>query len=163
MKSTPVSAAPVDLHRLLEGELSLRSRLAYVALMLASSAMTVVILSLWVTEPALPLRTTVAFAAMTAIGGSWIVFAGWVLARRRVLLGRDRVVAARMAIAFTSAFALGALLAFYTTGGPAAFAALLMGLVLLAAAIAMLLRARRRVARLTERRDAIERDLRASA
>lgn len=155
---TPIPPA-ADLRGLLDAELSLRSRLGYVALLLTSAAMTAVVTSLWLTEPVLPGRTAVAFAVMTLIGLSWMAFSGWVLTRRRPILGRDRVVAGRLAVTFTSVFVVGALAAGYVSGGAAPYAALVMGLVLLAVAGVALVRARRNVARLTRRRDALEREL----
>jgi hypothetical protein len=160
MTSTHPSPAPTaDLRRLLDAELSRTSRLGYVALLLASLTMTVVVASLWLTEPVLPARTRVAFALMTVIGLSWAAFAVWVLTTRRVLFGWDSVVAGRMAIAFTTAFVLGAVTLGYTSGGTAPYAAAAMGLGLLAGAVALLVRAHRRVARLTTRREALEREL----
>ena len=153
------SLSTAHLHRLLDTELSRPSRLGHVALLLVSMAMTVVVMSLWLTEPALPARTRVAFGAMTVIGLSWMVFAGWVLTTRRVLLGRDSVVAGRLAVTFTAVFVAGALLVGYSAGGKAPFAAAGIGVGLLGVAIALLVRARRRVARLTARRDALEREL----
>ena len=153
------SLSTAHLPRLLDTELSRRSRLGYVALLLVSMAMTVVVVSLWLTEPALPVRTRVAFGAMTVIGLAWMVFAGWVLTTRRVLLGRDSVVAGRLAVTFTAVFIAGALLVGYSTGGKAPLAAAATGVGLLGVAVALLVRARRRVAGLMARRDALERDL----
>jgi hypothetical protein len=151
--------APGELQRLLEVELSMRSRIGHVALFLAAALMTAVVASLWVTEPALPVRTTAAFALMTLIGLSWMAFSGWVLASRRPLFGRDRLVAGRMAVAFTATFTGGSLAVGSVSGGTAPYAAAGMGLVLLASAVALLVRARRDVARLTMRREALEREL----
>ena len=160
MTSTHFPLPPTaDLRRLLDAELSLRSRLGYVGLLLSSAAMTAVILSLWLTEPTLPVRTAVAFAVLTVIGLAWVVFAGWVLTRRRPLFGRDRLVAGWMAVTFTSAFAVGTLAVGYLSGGAAPYAASAMALVLLAVAVAALVRARRNIARLTARREALEREL----
>ena len=159
MTSTHFPTPPTaDLRRLLDAELSLRSRLGYVALLLASAAMTAVIVSLWLTEPTLPTRTAVAFAVLTLIGLSWIVFSVWVLTRRP-LFGRDCLVAGRMAVTFTSAFVVGTLAVGYSSGGAAPYAAFAMGLVLLAVAVVALVRARRNVTRLTTRREALEREL----
>ena len=148
-----------NLPRLLDAELSRPSRLGHVALLLVSMAMTVVVVSLWLTEPPLPLRTRLAFGVMTVIGLSWTVFAGWVLTTRRVLLGRDSLVAGRLAVVFTTVFVAGALLVGYSAGGRAPIAAAAIGVGLLGVAIALLVRAQRRVARLTARRDALEREL----
>ena len=59
-----------DVRTLAGAELSLKSRLGYVALLLVSLGMTAVILSLWLTEPALPPRAQWAFGAMTLIGAA---------------------------------------------------------------------------------------------
>jgi hypothetical protein len=159
MTSTHPSPPVEELRRLLDAELSRPSRFRYVALLLASVTMTIMIASLWLTEPALPTRTQVAFALMTVIGLSWTAFAVWVLTTRRVLFGRDSVVAGRLAITFTTTFVIGALTLGYMSGGTAPYAAATMGLGLLAGAIALLVRAQRRVACLTTRREALEREL----
>jgi hypothetical protein len=144
---------------MLDAELSRPSRFRYVASLLAGVTMTVIVASLWLTEPALPTRTRVAFALMTVIGLSWTAFAVWILTTRRVLFGRDSVVAGRMAVTFTTTFVVGALALGYMRGGAAPYAAAAMGLGLLAGAVALLVRARRRVARLMTRREALEREL----
>ncbi len=148
-----------ELLRLADTELSLRSRLAHVALLLVSLMMTGVVGSLWLTEPALPQRTQLAFAVMTAIGLSWAAFALWVLRSRRVLLARHRIVAGRMAVAFTALYVIGALTAGYQSGERAAWAAAAVGVVMLAGAIALLAYAHREFARLMARRRVLEREL----
>ena len=148
-----------DLHTMAAAELSLIARLRYVALLLAALAMTIVIGSLWATEPALPARTQAAFAAMVAMGGGWTAFASWVLTRRYPLFARDRVIAGRMAVVFACVFAAGALIVGVTTGMTSAYAAAGAGVIMVAAAIALLGRAHRTVARLTARRDELQRAL----
>jgi hypothetical protein len=113
--------------------------------------------SLWLSEPALPLRAHIAFAAMTAIAASWVGYSSWVLTRRRVLFGRQRVVAARMAVLFTSVFVAGMVLVGVTSGGRAPFVAAATGVLLLAIAIALLVRARRVHSQLVARRNELER------
>jgi hypothetical protein len=159
MTSTHSSPPLLDLPRLLDAELSRPSRFRHVALLLASITMAIIVASLWLTEPALPTRTQVAFGLMIVIGLSWAGFALWVLTARRPLLGRDSIVAGRMAALFTTMFIAGALTIGYVSGGTAPFAAAAMGLGLLAAAVALLVRAHRRVAGLTTRREALEREL----
>jgi Flp pilus assembly protein TadB len=66
-----------------------------------------------------------------------------------------------MAVTFTSTFAIGALGAGDSSGGEAPFAAAAMGLLLVVAAVAVLVRGRRTVARLTRRRETLERELEA--
>jgi hypothetical protein len=146
-----------QIQRLAATELSLRARLAYTALLLVSLFAAGVIGALWFTEPLLPARTQIAFAVMVAIGLSWVAYALWVLTRRRVLLAGHRVVAARMAVTFSALFAAGfALLAVMGQGGRAAFPAAVFGLCMLALAIGLLLDARRRFARLLQRRRVLE-------
>jgi hypothetical protein len=160
--NTPPPLAPPSteaVHRLVDSELSLHSRLGYLAVLLGASMMTAVIAALWLTEPALPLRTQLAFAAMTVIGLSWVVFAMWALRRRRPLFAPQAIVAGRMALTFTSVFVLGALGVAATAGGRAPYAAAAAGVLMMMAAAALLRRAHRREARLTERRGTLEREL----
>ena len=130
--------------KLAQGELSVKARLGYVALMLVSSVMTVVIVSLWLTEAWLPLRTHLAFGAMSLIGISWLALATWALTTRRILLARDRVIAGRMSVAFTALFVAGAIAAVVMTATPAAFLALATGAVMFVVALRVLAGARRR-------------------
>ena len=149
-----------EMQRMMNGELSLTARLAYVALMLVSLGATVAIASLWATEASLPMRTQIAFALMVAIGLSWVAYSTWVLTRRRVLFAGHRIIAARMAVGFSALFAAGfALLAILGQGGRAAAPAAGTGLVMLAVAIALLIHARRRFAQLQQRREILEREL----
>ncbi len=150
----------VEMQRLINGELSLRSRLGHTALLLVALAMTVVIASLWLTEPSLPVRTQIAFGVMVGIGLSWVAYAAWVLTRRRVLLAGHRVIAARMAVTFTTVFVLGSVaLGIWSPVGRPAFAAAGLGALMLMVAVAMLLSARRRFAELMQRRRVLELEL----
>ncbi|HEU4589843.1 MAG TPA: hypothetical protein VFS13_02955 [Steroidobacteraceae bacterium] len=139
--------------------LSLSARMGYVGLLLVSAAMTTVVISLWITEPSLPVRTQLAFGAMSLIGASWCALALWVLRARRPLFARDRLIAGRMAVTFTSLFAAAGLVSAVMLGSPAAYAAFASGVVMLAAAIAVFARARRRFAQLAARRQELERAL----
>jgi hypothetical protein len=152
-RSTPPASLADELRRLTALELSLPSRLRYVALLLAASAMTAIVMALLLTEPALPMRTSVALGTLAAIGGSWTIFAAWVLARKRVLLGSHRLVAGRLAVAFSTVFVIGALAVGLVTSQASAFAAAGMGVVMLSVAVTMLVRAKRRFAQLSNRRD----------
>ena len=149
--------------QLADAELSVPSRLGHVALLLAALGMTVVVASLWLTEPALPLRTHLAFGVMTVIGCSWSTFAIWVLTSRRVLFARQRIVAGRMAVTFAAVFTAGALAAAAATGAAAALAAAATGVVMVAVAAIILRRVHHASARLMARREALERELAGSA
>ncbi len=148
-----------ELQRLARSELSPLRRLGHVALLLVAAGMTVVITSLWLTEPALVPRAQIAFGVMTMIGIAWSAFAIWVLSARRPLFAYDSVVAGRMAVAFNGTFLAGALLIGVTSGGRAPFAAAAMGAVMLICAFIVLARARRKRAALVARRDALVREL----
>lgn len=158
-RNLPPAASVVPVHALVDAELSTAARFGHGALLLSAAAGTVVIGSLWVTEPSLPARTHVAFGVMVLMGLSWAAYATWVLATRRVLLGRHRVIAGRMAVTFTSTFVAGSLLVAATTGHPAGYAAASLGVGMLAAAAWLLVRARRQVVRLAARRAEIQRTL----
>jgi len=112
------------------------------------------------TEPSLPLRTRIAFATMLAIALSWVAYATWVLTRRRVLLAGHRIIAARMAVAFTTIFTTASFAAaLWSPAGPAAYGASGTGVAMLVVALGILLSARRRFETLMQRRDALEREL----
>jgi len=145
--------------RLARGELSVKARLGYVALLLVSSAMTVGLLSLWLTEAWLPLRTHLAFGAMTLIAVSWAALAAWALTTWRVLFARDRVMAGRMSVAFTALFLAGAIAAVFCTGEAAAVAAAGTGAVMFGIALRVLAGARGRYEALSARREVLEREL----
>jgi hypothetical protein len=146
-----------DIRRLAQGELSVKARIGYVALLLVAAAMTAVVLSLWLTEPALPERTQAAFGVMSLIGCAWVGFALWALSTRRPLFARDAVVAGTMAVVFTSVFVAGAVGAVIVSGAAAAFGALATGVVMLGLAVWRLVSAQRRFARLAVRRAELER------
>jgi hypothetical protein len=151
------------LQRLLDTELSLPSRLGYVALLLAALTMTGVVTTLWATEPVLPARAHIGFALIVAIGSSWVIFAIWALTHRRILFARHQIVAGRMAVTFTTVFLLGTLVVGYGTGRPEAYKATAVGILLLGVAVVVLVRAERAFARLVSRRDALARELGRSA
>ncbi|HET9473827.1 MAG TPA: hypothetical protein VFO82_08035 [Steroidobacteraceae bacterium] len=149
-----------DIRGLARDELSIRARIGYVALLLVAAAMTAVVLSLWLTEPALPARTQAAFGVISLIGCAWVGFALWALTARRPLFARDAVIAGTLAVVFTSLFVTGALGAVIVSGAAAAFGALATGVVMLAVAVWNLIGARRRHAALAARRRELENALR---
>lgn len=155
----PLPMSPSAVRQLADAELSGTGRFAHVALLLVSLLMTVAVGSLWVTEPALPLRTHVAFAGLIAIGAAWAAYAAWVLTRKRPLLARHRVAAGVMAVTFTGTFAAGSTVLAMASGRTAAAAAAVAGTAMCGAALALLLRARRERARLILRRDELAREL----
>lgn len=156
---TPPSALVDDLRRLTASELSRPARMGYVGLLLAASAMTVIVTALLVTEPTLPLRASIALGVLAVIGLSWVSFAVWVLTHKRILFGRHRVVAGRLAVGFSLVFCIGALAVGSATSSRSAVTAGAMGVLMLVLATAMLIRAARSVEQLSKRRDELERQL----
>ncbi|HUQ11296.1 MAG TPA: hypothetical protein VM146_13360 [Steroidobacteraceae bacterium] len=145
-----------DVRKLAGSELSLKSRLGYVALLLVAAGVTVVIASLWITEPSLPLYTQAAFGAMNLIGVSWVALSIWALVARRPLFARDRVIAGGMAVAFTSLFLAGSFAAAIMAGSETAYAVMALAGMMFAMAIKVQARARRRFNELSARRAELE-------
>jgi len=147
---------PAD--RIVRG-LSLPRRIGYVLVGLGGLAGATMIGVLWATEPTpLPARTQLAFAGLIAIGLAWAVFAAWTLARRP-LFAIDRVVAATLAVCFSSLTTIAAtVVAAARSSLPAVAAAGGVGLTLIAVAAVLLVRARTYRASLLAR----ERELRDS-
>jgi len=154
------SESMAAIQKVSQGEMSVKSRLGYVILLLVSSAMTVGIVSLWATEAYLPMRAQIAFGVMSLIGVSWAALSTWALTTRRILLARDRVIAGRMSVVFTALFLAGAIAAVAMSGKAAALGAAATGAVMLAIALRVLSGARRRFAELSARRAELERELR---
>ncbi len=152
-------AGAARLRAMTHGELSTAARWGHVALLLISVAMGGAVASLWLTEPGLPPRTHVAFAILVFIATAWTSYATWVLTSRRVLLARHRVVAGWMATTFSGVSVAAALVAVAVTGAPAAYAAAGFSVVMLAVAVALLVRAQRSFGRLAARRADLERQL----
>jgi hypothetical protein len=140
--------------KLVQG-LSLPRRIGHVLVGLAGLAAAAVIGQLWATEPvALPARTQIAFAVMIAIGLAWAGFAAFALIRRP-LFALDRVIAATLAVTFSTLLTVGTVVLAATRGSTAGvLAASGGGLVLVVAAGAVLVRARAyRTALLTRKHD----------
>jgi len=142
-----------QLRELTEQSLSPIGRYAHVLLLLAAACVGIVVAALLLTEPALPLRTQLAFGAMVAIAGSWVCYASWVLLRRRPLLQAHRVAAGYLACGFSGLFAGAALVTAIVTGSPAAWFAAGQGVLMLVIALMLLVRAHRQRDELQARRD----------
>jgi len=146
--------------RLTAARLSVPSGAGRTLLLVVSLTMAAAIGSLWATEPFLPARTHAAFGVVVSIALAWSVFAVWVLARRRVLFGRDRVVASGMGLGFAALCTAGMLAVGYWGGvGQPAYVAALVETLLCGVAAVLLVRARRRVAALSSRRRELERQM----
>jgi hypothetical protein len=147
-----------DMQRALASELSVGARIGHTLLLLTSFSVAAVTAALVLTEPALPPATLAALVMVTVVGLAWTAFAGWVLTRRRVLFASHRIVAARMAVAFSALYTVGAAL-LGPQGAPAWYAAMAVGVAMLGAAIALLVRARNRFRQLSAQRAGLERQL----
>ena len=141
-----------DMQHRVAAELSLPSRLGHTALLVMSLSGAALVASLWLTEPALPPRTHAAFAAIVAMALAWAAFAGWVLARRRVLYAYHRVVSGRLAVAITALVLLGAVMLRDRTGT----AGVVTAASFFAVACVVLVRSQRRFAALRARRDELQ-------
>lgn len=154
--TSPAPFSTDELLRLADAELSTRARIGHVALLLMSLLLTTGVVSLWLTEPALPLRAHVAFAMLSVIGLSWAAFAGHALTQRRVLYARHRVIAGRMAVTFTATYFVAALAIAWTLDVAAGYVAAGIGGLLLGIAVLLLRRSQRALSRLLERRRELE-------
>jgi hypothetical protein len=153
----PPRPSIADMQRLTAAELSLPSRLVHTLLLAVSLTMVAAIGSLWATEPSLPFRTHIAFGCIVSIALAWAMFAGWVLARRRVLLGADRVLAAKIGVTFSALAALGlGALGYWGNGGRGAYLGALAQSGVCGVAWVLLIRAQRRFDDLKRRRRRIE-------
>ncbi|WP_230686885.1 hypothetical protein [Catellatospora vulcania] len=125
----------------LSGPLSLRRRVATVAVLLGGLFGAAFVGLLWLTEPVLPVRTQLAFGGLVLVGLGWAGYGGWVLSRRTPLFALDRVIAGWLALAATGLLAGSTALVAVTRGGvhPAAYA--MVG-VLVVVAVGNLVRAR---------------------
>jgi hypothetical protein len=142
--------------KVLQG-LSLPRRIGYVIAGLGGLAAAVIIGMLWATEPApLPARTRLAFAALIAVGMVCAVFAAWALIRRP-LFAVDRVIAATLAVGFTTLTTMGTIaVALSRSSAGGVLAAAGVGLSLIVVAALMLARARAYRARLLARRHQLQ-------
>ncbi|MFC4068378.1 hypothetical protein [Actinoplanes subglobosus] len=108
------------------------------------------IATLWATEPgSLPTRTAAAFAGLIFVGLAWAVLAAWT-SWKRPLFADDRVIAGRLAVVFTTVTTL-------VTGIVAGPLAAGPGLLMIAAAVVVLVRARAYRDRLRSQVAALER------
>jgi hypothetical protein len=141
---------------LADTHLSLRARAGHLALLLASLGMGTLVTALLLTEPMLPARTVMAFAAMLAIALAWSGYAAWVLGARKTMLAHQRMMAGRIAVAAAAIFTAGAALLGLTADMPAAWAAVGLGAILLSMATVILRMARRDYQALLARRRELE-------
>jgi len=144
----------VTAERILRGA-SLNRRVGYLVAGMGGLAAATLVGVLWATEPApLPVRTQLAFAVFIVVGLAWAGFAVWALARRP-LFALDRIVAAMLALIFSTLTTAGAVALAVTRDSAVALvgaAGLGLGLTTLSAVILIRAGAHRRalIARLRE-------------
>lgn len=153
---TPLETA---LAELTEQTLSRGERAGHVALTLFAGAMALVLAMLLATEPGIPLRTTIAFWVLLAIAVSWVAYGLRVLSRRRPLLAEREVVAGRMGLLYSAVFTAGTMAVGMVNAGQLVTPATWLGATMTAVALANLLRAHWRRARLQALRLQLEREI----
>jgi hypothetical protein len=159
MSETPIVSA-TDIQRMLRAELSFKTRAMYLVGLLATASFAAALLSLWLTEPHLPLRTQIAFGLLVVINLVWTFFCGWALTRKKVLYARQGVIAGRLAALWSAVFVGGALIVGYTSGhARGGMMAAMTGLVFLAFALVVLRRALARHQKLLRLRRSLDLDL----
>ena len=165
MSPTPTATTPpipaAEVHSLLRAELSQPRRMAYVLLLLLAVLGAGLLTALWITEPALPPRTHLAFGVLLVVALSWAAFLLWTLARRQVLFLHHRILAGRLALAATATFTVGCLVLAATVPGqrPLGLLAAAFGAGLFGLAGVVWHRARSRRNTLLLRRDELEQTL----
>lgn len=144
---TMANSAQIEERLIFQGRamLSGPGRWGHVALLVAALAMAATLCSLLATEPGLPLRTIVSFSVMLTMALAWVAYAVWVLAQRRPLYGRQKVVASAMGCAFAGLYTAGAAALWLGADIPAAGLATGLGGAMLAGGMLLLIRARRQV------------------
>jgi hypothetical protein len=142
---------------LIAREVSLLSRIKYTVLLIAGGGMAALVGALWATEPELPLRTHLSFAAIVLVGLGWAGLAGWVLSKRRPLFALDRVIAASIALAASLIFTLGSVwIAQARAAQTALVAVMAIGATTVAASARLLWSAVSRRSQLKQRLDELE-------
>ena len=100
--------APNAIMALATAQLSFRTKVGHLILLIVAIAAVVALASLLLTERELPERTFVALSALLNLNLIWAGYASWVLSTRRTLLSNHRVIAGRIAVAASAMFTLGA-------------------------------------------------------
>lgn len=146
-----------QLLRLIDAELSPRARLLTTAMLLFALIVTAVVAALLLTEPALPLRTQLAFGLIVLAGLAWSGHFGRTLLHRRTSYLSHRVASTTLAAGVTAAFVLAAVLLAWLepTQRSVALTAAAIAAPWLLLAIALRARATRQLRQLRARRDAL--------
>lgn len=158
--NTPSPGIEAALAQLTEQTLTRGERAGHLALTLFAGAMGAMLIGLLATEEWLPLRTTLAIWVLVAIAMAWVAYGLRVLSRRRPLLANREVVAGRMALLFSCVFTAGTMAVGWVNAGNPFVPVTWLGATMSAVALANLVRAQWRRARLLSLRRELERQLR---
>jgi hypothetical protein len=142
-----------DMQKQMARELSLGSRLGHTALLVVSASVSALTASLWLTEAVAAAANTPRLRARSWRSDSPGRVRVVGLANRRVMLANQRVIASRMALAFTALFLIGAVLLRPRLG----LGGILVSAAFFAVAGINVVVARRRFMRLAARRRSLER------
>jgi hypothetical protein len=161
MPGTTLDPRIEDVQRHLAGTLSHAGRRGHVAMLASAVLFAGAVGSLLLTEPDLPTRTRLAFAAIVIAAASWGTFSVWTLRQRHLPLPTHDLIAARLALGVSGVFLVGALIlaASGTAVSRAAGGASVVGAILAGLAWIVWRRAHRRVRDLRARRRALEQQL----
>ncbi|GAA4557697.1 hypothetical protein [Planotetraspora kaengkrachanensis] len=157
MSDEPSRSAEQMISRL-SGELSAWRRLRGVVALLAGLGGTVMVGTLWATEPGrLPGHTRLAFGLFVVFCLAWAGYGTWMIMRRAPLYALDRVIAGWLAV--TASTGVTAVTVAVAAGrGSGLVPALAAGTVFIAVAVALTVRAHaRRAALLRRKRELTER------
>jgi hypothetical protein len=148
-----------ELTRVTEQELTRNEKYGHLVLALVAGVFGAGLAMLIATEPGLPTRTVLAFAVLFVISLSWVAYSLGVLMRRRPLLANREIVAGRMSLLFSALFTIGAMLVGITVSHNPFTGAVGWGLIFMAFALALLIRAHIRRASLQKLRARLEAEL----
>lgn len=94
---------------IVQKELTTQRRTVQRLALLGAVVMTGIVTALWLTEPRpLPLRLHLSFAAMSALGVSWVFILGNILVRKNCPMAWDRIATAWVGLIGGIGFAIGA-------------------------------------------------------
>lgn len=141
----------IETVRLIEQESARASRPWHIVLLVSASLALILVLTLWLTEQGLPLRTHLAFAALSCVGTAWVGHAAFVLLRRTFLAVPHQHRAAGIALAATGLFLAFAAMVWLQTRTPGPLLAAGVAAVLMGAAWLLYKRSEQRWARLSAR------------
>jgi hypothetical protein len=153
------TALEAALAEITQRALSRGERAGHVAMTIFAACFGLALALLLVTEPPIPLRTSISIGVLVAIAASWTIYGLRVLSRSRPLLANREVIAGRMALLFSVLFTGGTMVVGMVNAGILVTPATWDGAFITAVAAANLARAQWRRSRLRALRERLEREL----